>query len=153
MIPGVLLMGGVGAAAAFFGLRHLVVESPALLLPGVSAIATLLGGFWVLSPLLAGVALTETHDIRRLLHFPVPHRTLVLSSLLSNLLQPAVLTGGAVTTAAGLALAPAPAVAPMTLAGAALSFLFTLAAAQAAGLAVLGLARNRRWHDAALFLG
>jgi hypothetical protein len=153
MIPGFLLMAGVGSSVTFFGLRHLATESPALLLPGVSAVATLLGGFWVLSPLLAGVALTETHDVRRLLHFPVPHRTLVLSSLLSNLLQPAVLTGGAVTAASGIALATRPAVLALTLAGAALSFLFTLAAAQGMGLVVLGLARNRRWHDAALFVG
>jgi hypothetical protein len=153
MIPGFLLMAGFGSAAAFFGLRHLAVESPSLLLPGVSAVATLLGGFWVLSPLLAGVALTETHDVRRLLHFPIPRRTLVLSSLLSNLMQPAVLTGGAVTVAAAIALASAPATLPLTLAGTALSFAFTLATAQAVGLAVLGLARNRRWHDIALFVG
>src|SRR5437879_6017113 len=81
MIPGFLIMAGLGSAAAFFGLRHLAAGNSPLLLPVVSAVATAVGVLWVLSPLLAGVALTETHDVTRLLHFPLPRRTLVVSSL------------------------------------------------------------------------
>jgi ABC-2 type transport system permease protein len=153
LIPGLLLMAGFGSAAAFIGLRHLAREQPSLLLPVISVLATVLGLFWVLSPLLAGVALTETHDVTRLLHFPIPRRTLVVSSLLSNLLQPTVLTGACVAVAAAVAVAHTPLALPFTLTGAALGLLFAVAAAQAAGLVFLGLARDRRWHDFALFLG
>ena len=57
----------------------------------LSAAATVVGLLWWLSPLLAGVAFTESHDMSRLLHFPIPLSTLVASSLVANLAQPAVL--------------------------------------------------------------
>lgn len=153
MLPGLLLLALLGSTAAFFGLRHLAVSAPSLLLPTVSALAAVLGTFWVASPLLAGVAFTETHDVTRLLHFPISLRTLVASSLFSNLLQPAVLTGGCIAMAAALALARPLILLPLTLAGTLSSLLFTVAAAQTVGLVFQGLARNRRWHDVALFFG
>jgi ABC-2 type transport system permease protein len=42
---------------------------------------------------------------------------------------------------------------PLSLLGVVLAFVFTLAAAHVTGLLLLGLARNRRWQDRALFLG
>jgi hypothetical protein len=153
MVPGLLFMATAGSAGAFFGIRHVAAAEPRLLLAVVSMSTTILGAFWVASPLLAGVALTETHDVGRLLHFPISQRTLVLSSLVSNCLQPAVAAGGCIALAAALALARRMVFLPFTLVGVFLSFLLTIAAAQAVGLFFQGLARNRRWHDIALFLG
>ena len=82
------------AAASFFvfvGARALARSHPEWLLPVISAVATIVGLFWALSPLLAGVSFSDTHDMSRLLHFPVPLPTLVVSSLLANLLEPLVL--------------------------------------------------------------
>jgi hypothetical protein len=64
--------------------RLLERSNPALTLPSVSAIAALLGLSWAFSPMLAGVQATETHDLGKLLHYPVPLPTLVGSSLLAN---------------------------------------------------------------------
>ena len=40
--------------------------------PGSPRWPPLVGLFWMLSPLLAGLAIAETHDVSRLLHFPIP---------------------------------------------------------------------------------
>ena len=108
----------------------------------------------MLSPLLTGLALSETHDVSRLLIFPIPFWTLVASSLVANLLQPLVLAKMPVVLglAAGLrrpARAPCPGRSP----GVGLSFVFMLAAVQVSSLLLLGLARNRRFQDLALFVG
>ena len=71
--------------------RSLERAQPELVLPAVSAVAALFGLTWALSPLLAGVAATETHDLGKLLTYPVPLPALVASSLVANLLQPTVL--------------------------------------------------------------
>ena len=109
--------------------------------------------FWALSPLLAGVSFSETHDMSRLLHFPVPLPTLVVSSLLANLLEPLVLAKLPPLLALSFALAGLSPRLPLAFWACVLGFVFTLVAAQVAGLFLLGLARNRRWHDRALFLG
>lgn len=143
----------VGAALAFVVARALETRHPEALLPLVSVGATLLGVFWALSPLLSGVAFTEAHDLTRLMHFPVPMRVLVLSSFAANLVQPMVL--GELPVAIALALAFAgfgPSFAPALL-GVLLSLAFIVAGAQAAGIALHGLSRNRRRHDRVLFFG
>lgn len=143
-------------AAAFIAAtlaRVLERQSPALTLPSVSAIAALLGLSWAFSPLLAGVQATETHDLQKLLHYPVPLPTLVASSLLANLAQPIVLAQGPPMAALALGLAgPGPAW-PLAFLGLLLSFGLALAAGQAVGLVLHALSRHRRWSDRALFAG
>jgi ABC-2 type transport system permease protein len=153
LLPGLLLLAGFGSLFVFFGLRNLEAVHPDWVLPLVSAAATVLGMFWALAPLLAGLALTETHDVTRLMHFPIRPRTLVLSSFLANLLQPSMLAIVPIAIAAALALARPIVVLPLTAFGIFLALVFLLASAQTAGLLLQGLGRNRRWHDVALFLG
>lgn len=150
-----LVLGSLAASAfAFFGVRALERAQPEWVLPLVSAAATLVGVLWALSPLLAGVAFSETHDLGRLVHFPVPFRTLLLSSLLANLAEPLVLAKLPLLLALAAALAgAAPLSFPLALAGVALTFAFTLVATQVAGLVFLALSRNRRAQDRAMFLG
>jgi ABC-2 type transport system permease protein len=153
-LPGLVLFGALGALIAYFGIRAASVHRPELLLPLISIAATGFGLFWVLSPVLAGVAFSETHDVDRLLHFPVPVHVLVVSSLLANLTQPMVLAeiplvlATAAATAAGRPAAFLPCLVAVVL-----SMLFVLAAAQLAGLALQSAARNRRLQDVALFAG
>jgi hypothetical protein len=153
MIPGLLIFSGVGSFFAYFGLGRLDHARPEWTLPLVSALATLIGLFWALSPLLAGLALTETHDVSKLLHFPVPPRTLMLSSFVANVVQPSTLAMAPIALAAAAALAHTPLQLPLTLAGVLLTLAVTLAFAQLVGLALQGLGRNRRWSDLALFVG
>ncbi len=144
------------AAASFFvfvGARAVARSHPEWLLPVISAVATIVGLFWAFSPVLAGVSFSDTHDMSRLLHFPVPLPTLVASSLLANLLEPLVLAKLPPLFALSFALAGASKHLLLSLLGVLLGFVFTLVSAQVAGLFLLGLARNRRWQDRALFLG
>ena len=134
-------------------MRALDRTEPGLLLPALSAAVTVIGLLWALAPLLSGIALTETHDLTRLLAFPVPFRTLLASSLLANLLEPAALAKLPVVLAACLALAGPPAARPLVLLLRPAAFVFMLAAAQTAGLVLHALARNRRLHDRALVVG
>src|ERR1700740_1576376 len=80
-VPGLLLFAGLASFFAYFGLRLLEHRPPEAVLPGVSPAAPRLGLFGTLSPLLAGVAFSETHDLSRLLHFPIPLPVLVVASL------------------------------------------------------------------------
>jgi ABC-2 type transport system permease protein len=150
-LPVLLLASLAGAAVAFTAVRVAERAYPELVLPGLSAVATLFGLGWVLSPLLAGFAATETHDLGRLMPYPVPVRTLVASSLLANLLQPVTLAQLPPLVAVALAIGGA--WLPLTLLGLGLALLLVLASGQAVGLALHALSRNRRWHDRALFLG
>jgi ABC-2 type transport system permease protein len=153
LVP-MLAMGS--AAASFFvfvGVRALSRAHPEWLLPVVSAAATLIGLFWAFSPILAGVSFSDTHDMSRLLHFPVPLPVLVVSSLLANLLEPLVLAKLPPLLALAVGLAGVSPRLPLSLLGVLLAFVFTLVAAQVTGLLLLGLARNRRWQDRTLFLG
>jgi ABC-2 type transport system permease protein len=77
----------------------------------------------------------------------------VASSALANLTEPMVVLRLPVMIALAAALSGGPARFPAALAGILVSFAFTLAAAQAVGLLLQGLSRNRRAQDWALFLG
>jgi hypothetical protein len=153
MVPGLLIFAAMGSFVVFFGVRGLAGAAPGALLPALSAAATLVGLFWVLSPLLTGVAFSEAHDMSRLLHFPIPLSTLAASSLVSNLAQPMSAAALPILAALALAVAGAGVRFLAALLGAALSFLFVLAAAQVGGLVLHALARRRRFRDLALFLG
>jgi ABC-2 type transport system permease protein len=152
-LPVLLFVSAASAFVAFSGARLLERAEPELLLPALSAVATLFGLTWALAPLLAGVSATETHDFGKLLAYPVPLPTLVGSSLLANLLQPMVLAQGPPLVALALALGGAGVRWPVALAGLALALALVLASGQAVGLALHALSRNRRWHDRALFAG
>jgi hypothetical protein len=153
MVPGLILFSALGSILVFLGSAALDRSHPGALLPLLSALATLVGVFWSLSPLLAGVAFTESHDISRLLHFPIPVPTLVASSLIANMAQPIVLAEVPILLSLSLALSGDPLRFPMVLAGVLLAFATVLAAAQVTGLVLHELSRNRRLHDIALFLG
>lgn len=152
-VPGLLIFSAVGSFVAFFGVRAVGGADPNALLPLLSLAATGIGLTWCLSPLLTGLALSETHDPSRLLHFPVPLPTLVASSLLANLAQPLVLAEVPIMGALTLAVTERLVLLPFAAAGVLLAFVTLLAVAQAVGLALHGLSRNRRWRDLALFAG
>lgn len=153
LLPFLLFGTVLFSAAAFLGVRALQRMEPALLLSALSAAATAVGLLWALSPLLSGVALAETHDLTRLLSFPVRFPTLLASSLLANLLEPAALAKLPVVLAVCAALGGPLHHRPLVFLLGLLSFVLMLAAAQTAGLALHALARNRRLHDRALALG
>jgi hypothetical protein len=153
MAPGFLVFGAGGSFLVFFGVRGLMGAAPETLLPAVSAAATLVGLFWVLSPLLTGVAFSEAHDMSRLLHFPIPMATLAASSLFANVAQPATLVALPILLSLALAVAGAGPRLPAAVLAAFLGLLFVIAAAQAAGLVLHGLSRRRRFRDLVLFLG
>jgi hypothetical protein len=153
LLPGLVLSALLGFALFYFGVKMLNATHPTLVLPLLSAVATGIGLLWALSPLVAGVAFTETHDVSGLLHFPVPMLTLAAGSLIANLLQPMVLLKIPVLLAVALGVSTRPSFLPLALLGVTLTFVFMLAASQTAGLVLHALARNRRLQDAALFLG
>jgi ABC-2 type transport system permease protein len=152
-LPALCLVSGLSAFVAFSLARLVERAQPELLLPGVSAVATVAGLGWALAPLLAGISATETHDLGKLLSYPVPLPALVASSLLANLLQPMVLAQGPPLAALALALGGTSVRWLVALIGLALSFALVLACGQACGMALHALSRNRRWHDRALFVG
>ena len=153
MAPGFLVFAAAGSFLVFFGARGLMGAAPETLLAAVSAVATLVGLFWVLSPLLTGVAFSEAHDVSRLLHFPIPTATLAASSLFANVAQPATLVALPILLSLALAVAGAGPRLPAAALAALLGLLFVVAAAQATGLVLHGLSRRRRFRDLALFLG
>ena len=152
-IPGMLFVSCIGAAMLFIAVRSVASSDPDLLLPALSAVATLAGIFWMLSPLVSRLSIAETHDVSRLLHFPIPAWTLVTSSLLANLSQPMVLAEVPIVLALTFAVAGRAATLPLTLAGVLLSFGVILASAQVTALLLHGAARNRRLQDLATFVG
>ena len=152
-LPPLLFVSAAASFVAFAGARFLERAEPSLLLPALSAVATLLGVGWALSPLLAGVAGTETHDLGKLLSYPVPVPVLVVSSLVANLLQPVVLAQAPPLVALALGLGGLGPRALAALVALGLAFALVLATGQAVGLALHALSRNRRWHDRALFAG
>jgi ABC-2 type transport system permease protein len=152
-LPILLLMSVFATAAVFLGVRSLATSEPDLLLPLASLGATVVGLFWLLSPLLTGVALSETHDVTRLLHFPVPARTLVAASLVANLIQPAVLAKMPIVLGVAIGASSDAAAWLPAIFGVGLSFAFILAADQVATLVLHGLFRNRRARDIGLFVG
>lgn len=152
-LPGLLLGSLLLSGLAFFGLRALGRSSPESVATLVAGLASGIGLLWALAPIMSGVAFAESHDMSRLLQFPIPLRDLVASSLLANFLQPMTLAQAPVLVAAAAALSGAPLRMPLVLLGLLLSLALALAAAQAAGLLLHGLARNRRFQDLALFVG
>jgi ABC-2 type transport system permease protein len=149
-----LALASLAAAFLAFSLaRVLEAQQPRLVLPVLSALAALAGLFMTLSPLVAGMAVTETHDLGRLLQYPVPLATLVSSSLLANALQPVVLAQLPPLAALALGLAGSGLRLPATLAGLLLWLALSLAGGQCVGLALHALSRHRRWHDRALLAG
>jgi ABC-2 type transport system permease protein len=156
LLVAVPALGVVSLASAFvaFSLARLAERArPELTLPALSAVAAVFGLTWALSPLLAGISATETHDLGKLLSYPVPLPTLVASSLLANLLQPMVLAQMPPLAALSLALGGSGARAPVALAGLGLGLALVIASGQAVGIALHAVSRNRRWHDRALFAG
>ena len=153
LVPLLAISAAFATGAVYVGARSLGARDPDLLLPLASLLATAIGVFWMISPMLTGLALGETHDLTRLLIFPIPFWSLVASSLLANLLQPLVLAKMPVVVGLALGLAEGPSTLPFTLLGVALSFIFMLAAVQLSSLLLLGLARSRRFQDLSLFLG
>lgn len=152
-LPALALLSAVFAHATF-GLARLAERGgPEILLPAVSGAATLFGLAWTLAPFLAGVAATETHDLGKLLPYPVPVPTLVASSLLANLFQPMVVAQTPPLLALALALGGAGARGLVALAALGLAFSLVLVSGQVAGLALHAVSRNRRLHDRALFGG
>jgi len=151
-LPALLLFSGASALAAFALVRLASRTEPELLLPVLSALATLFGVTWALSPLIAGIAATETHDLTRLLPYPVPLATLVLSTLVANLLQLTVLAQVPPLLALALALG-GPQRFPFAFAALALGMLLVVAVGQTVGLLLHALSRNRRLHERAVFLG
>ncbi len=152
LLPGLFFSSVFGSLMAYAGVRGAEAHDPDLVLPLLSLIATGVGISWMLSPLVAGVSLSESHDVSRLLHFPLPLLTLVAASLVGNLLQPVVLAALPVLASLSLALSRSAAALPFALAGSLLSLLFLLAAAQVSGLVLHGLSRRRRFQDVAVFL-
>jgi ABC-2 type transport system permease protein len=152
-LPALLLFSAASAFVAFSLARLLERVEPELLLPALSAVSTLFGLTWSLSPLLAGVSATATHDLGKLLPYPVPLRALVVSSLVANLAQPMVLAQVLPLAALALAVAGASVRWPVALAALSLSLALVVASGQAVGIALHALSRNRRWHDRALFAG
>ena len=150
-LPALALFSALSALAAFALVRLVSRADPGLLLPVLSAVATLVGLSFVLSPLFAGIAATETHDLSRLMPYPVPLATLVASSLVANLLQPTVLAQLPPLLALALALG-GPRL-PLAFVGLGLGLLLVIAAGQTVGIALHALSRNRRVHDRVLFAG
>lgn len=153
LVPGLLAFSGFASLFVFAGVSALARRDSDALLPVLSLAATGLGLLWALSPLLAGVAFTETHDLSRVLHFPIPLSTLVVSSVIANLLQPMVLAELPVAAALALALSGSAGALPLALLGVLSSLAFMLVAAQCAGLVLHALSRNRRLQDLVLFTG
>jgi ABC-2 type transport system permease protein len=153
LVPGMFVFSAIGAVILLVAVRSVSAAEPGLLLPGLSALATVVGLFWMVSPLLSGLQIAESHDVSRLMHFPIPAWTLVASSLLANLSQPMVVAELPMILAIAVAVSGRLAWLPFTLVGVALSFATILAAAQVTALLLSGAARNRRLHDLATFFG
>lgn len=150
-LPFLLLLAGVGTLLAYGGVTALGRSGPGVTLAVLSAVATGFGVFWVLSPLLTGLALAENHDVSRLVHFPIPLPVLAGASLVANVLQPLVLAEIPIALGIAAALSGGPLTSLLAALGTLSTVAFFLAASQAGGLVLHALTRNRRLHDAALF--
>jgi ABC-2 type transport system permease protein len=152
-LPALGFLSLTAAFAAFAFARLAERGQPELVLPALSALAAVFGLTWALSPLLAGIAATETHDLGKLLGYPVSLPVLVASSLLANLLQPMVLAQLPPLAALAFGLGGGGPRALVALAGLALALSLVVASGQAVGLALHAISRHRRLHDRALLLG
>jgi ABC-2 type transport system permease protein len=152
-LPAMAVASAVSSVVAFTVVGVVERARPDLLLPVLSALATVLGLLWALSPLLGGVALSEAHDLGRLLQYPVPLGSLVASSLAANLLQPLTLAQLPPLLALAFALSGPHPVFPLAAAGLLLALVLVVAVGQGVGLALHAISRSRRLHDRALFAG
>jgi ABC-2 type transport system permease protein len=152
-LPLLLVFSILTSLLVFGALRGLDGAAPETLLPVVSAVATGFGLLAALSPLLSGMALAESHDVSRLLPYPVSPRTLAAASMVSNLARPSAVAQLPVLLAAALAVSRALGRAPFAFAGMAESWLLVLSGAHVAALLLHGLSRHRRLHDLFLVLG
>ncbi|MCU0240985.1 MAG: hypothetical protein MUF51_01025 [Vicinamibacteria bacterium] len=152
-LPGLILFAALMSFFVFTAARALAASSSGLLLPIASVVATFLGLSWSLAPLLTGMAVADTHDLTRLAHLPIPLRTLTLATLLGTLMQPIILTELPIAISLTLALGGLSTRLPLVLLGVLLTLGCLHATAQAMGLAIHLIARNRRAQDWALFCG
>jgi ABC-2 type transport system permease protein len=152
-LPALAFLSLAAALVAYTFARVGERTEPDLVLPVLSALAAVFGLTWALSPLLAGIAATETHDLGKLLTYPVSLPVLVASSLASNLLQPIVLAQLPPLAALALGLGGVGPRALVALVGLALAFSLVVASGQTVGLALHAISRHRRLHDRALLLG
>jgi ABC-2 type transport system permease protein len=153
VVPVLALLSAAASFVVFFGARFVERAEPLLTLSLLSALATALGILWALSPLLAGVTLTETLDLERLLHYPIPLPILVGSSLLANLAQPTVLAVVPPLVLLGLALAGPGLLLVPVLVGLTLALALLVASGQLVGVVLHALSRHRHLHDRALLAG
>ncbi len=152
-LPLMLLFSTFAAMLVFGGLRALDGASPEALLPIVSAAATGFGLLAAASPLLSGMALAESHDVSRLLAYPVSSRTLATASMIANVTRPSVVAQLPVLLAAAFAVSHAAIRVPLAVAGMIQSWLLVVSGAHIAALVLHGLARHRRLHDLFLVVG
>ncbi|HEY7516025.1 MAG TPA: hypothetical protein VIC87_16165, partial [Vicinamibacteria bacterium] len=143
LVPALGLLSLLASGFVLGVIRSIAQSEPGALLPVLSAVGTALGTFWALSPLLTGAALSDTHDVSRLVHFPVHPAVIAASSLLVSLLRPATLASLPVCVSVALALTPRPARLPFVLACVFLSFALVVAAAHVTGLVLHRLSRGR----------
>jgi ABC-2 type transport system permease protein len=148
-----LSFSALAGLVVFGALRGLGSARPEALAPMLSAAATGLGLLAALSPLLNGMALAESHDVSRLMHYPVSSSTLAVASLVSNLTRPSALVQLPVLVAAAAAVSWSLLAFPLALAGMFLSWLLIVSGAHIAALVLHGLSRRRRLHDLFLALG
>jgi ABC-2 type transport system permease protein len=152
-LPFMLLFSTFAAMLVFGGLHALDGASPEALLPVVSAAATGFGLLAAVSPLLSGMTLAESHDVSRLLAYPVSSRTLATASMIANVTRPSVVAQLPVLLAAALAVSRAAIRVPLAVAGMIESWLLVVSGAHIAALVLHGLARRRRLHDLFLVVG
>lgn len=152
-LPLMLLFSAVTGLFVFGILRGLEVARPAAVLSLLSVAATGIGVLAALSPLLSGMVLAESHDVSRLMHYPLPRTTLALASLVSNLARPSVLMQLPVLLAATAAVSASMAAVPFALVGMLLSWLLVISGAHIAALVLHGLSRRRWLHDVFVVAG
>ena len=152
-LPALAFMSVAAAFVAFAFARVGEEGRPELVLPALSALFAVFGLTWALSPLLAGLAATETHDLGKLLTYPVSLPVLVFSSLVANVLQPTVLAQVLPLAALALGLGGGGPRALVAFAGLAFALALVVASGQAVGLTLHAISRHRRLHDRALLLG
>lgn len=152
-LPLTLLFSAFAGLVVFGALRGLGGARPEAVAPMLSAAATGLGVLAALSPLLSGIALAESHDVSRLMHYPVSSTTLAVASLISNLTRPSALVQIPILVAAAAAVSPSLIALPFGLVGMSLSWLLIATGAHIAALVLHGLSRHRRLHDLLLTAG
>jgi len=152
-LPVMLLFSVFASLVVFGAVRGLDAARPDAVAPMLSAAATGLGVLAALSPLLSGLTLAESHDVSRLMQYPISSTTLAAASLVSNLTRPSALVQVPVLLAVATALSPSVATLPFGLAGILLSWLLIVSGAHIAALVLHGLSRRRRLHDLLLAVG